>query len=256
MMRRCRRIVHLAAVATQLLTRLPVRVGHVVDDDLRDAAVFFPAVGVIVAAVGIAVRAATTPLLGQTPATVLAVAATIATTGAFHEDGLADSADGLWGGWTPERRVEIMRDSRLGTYGATALVISLGLRVALLAPLDLWVFAAADIAGHVLGRAAGVAIAATLPPVGDQGLGAKVIGPAGALTAVGVAGSSIVAAVLGGMVWAGLLLAVTALTVVVVRRAARRRLGGLTGDLLGATNQLAHLGVLVAVVALHRAGWR
>jgi adenosylcobinamide-GDP ribazoletransferase len=253
---RPRRIVHLAAVAIQLLTRVPVPVGDVDDDDLRAAAFFYPAVGCIVAAAGIGVRAATAPLLGKTPATILAIAATIATTGAFHEDGLADSADGLWGGWTPERRVEIMRDSRLGTYGATALFISLGLRVALLAPLDLRLFAAAEVAGHVLGRAAGVAIAATLPPVGDQGLGAKVIGPAGPVTAAGVAGTSIAAAVLGGRTWAGALLAVTAVTVVLVRRVARRRLGGLTGDLLGATNQLAHIGVLVAVVALRRAGWR
>jgi adenosylcobinamide-GDP ribazoletransferase len=255
-MSRPRRVAHLAAVAIQLLTRVPVRVGDVDDDDLRAAAVFYPAVGFIVAAVGVAVRAATAPLLGQTPATILAVAAAIAVTGAFHEDGLADSADGLWGGWTPERRVEIMRDSRLGTYGATALFVSLSLRVALLAPLDLRLFAAADAAGHVLGRAAGVAIAATLSPVGDQGLGAKVIGPAGPVTAVGVTGTSLAAAVLGGRTWAGVLVAVTALTVVLVRRVARQRLGGLTGDLLGATNQLAHLGVLAAVVALHLAGWR
>jgi adenosylcobinamide-GDP ribazoletransferase len=149
-----------------------------------------------------------------------------------------------------------MRDSRLGTYGATALFVSLALRVALLAPLDLQLFAAADAAGHVLGRAAGVAIAATLPPVGDQGLGAKVIGPAGAATAIGVAATSLAAAFFGGRAWAPALLAVAVLSVVAVRRVARRRIGGLTGDLLGATNQLAHLGVLVVVVALHRAGWR
>jgi adenosylcobinamide-GDP ribazoletransferase len=83
-----------------------------------------------------------------------------------------------------------------------------------------------------------------------------VIGPAGKATAAGVATTSIAAAVLGGRGWAMALLAVTALAVVFVRRVARRRLGGLTGDLLGATNQLAHLAVLAAVVALHRAGWR
>jgi adenosylcobinamide-GDP ribazoletransferase len=250
------RLVHRAAVATQLLTRLPVRPGAVDDADLRASVVFFPAVGVLVAGAGIAVRAAAGPLVGPWTATILAIAVTILVTGAFHEDGLADSADGLWGGWTPDRRIEIMRDSRLGTYGATALFVSLGLRVSLLGPLDVGTFAAAELAGHVLGRAAGVALAGALPPVGDQGLGAKVIGPAGVATSAVVAASSVVAAIVGGGRWWFVLVGVTLLAVGVTRRGARRRVGGLTGDLLGAANQLAYLAVLGAVVALNRAGWR
>ena len=253
---RPRRIVHLAAVATQLLTRLPVRRGTVDDADLRAAVGFFPVVGIGVAASGLAVRAAAGPLLGPWPATILAVLSTILVTGALHEDGLADSADGLWGAWSPEQRIEIMRDSGLGTYGATALILTLGLRVSLLAPLDLQRYATAELAAHVVGRAAGVALAASLPPVGDPRIAAKVIGPTGTVTTVVVAMTGFAAAAVGGGRWWWTLIGVSALAVVVMRRWARRRLGGLTGDVLGATIQVAHLAVLAAIVALDRAGWQ
>ena len=250
------RLVHLAAVAMQLLTRVPVRPGDVDDADLRASVAFFPVVGVVVAGTGIAMRAAAGPFLGSWSATILAVVATVLITGAFHEDGLADSADSLWGGWSPAQRLEIMKDSRLGTYGVTALVLSLGLRVSLLSPLELGHFAAAEVAGQVLGRSAGVALAATLPPVANQGLGAKVIGPTGIVTSVVVTASSVVAAVVGAGRWWWILVVIAASSVWLARAVARRRIGGLTGDLLGAVNQLTHLGVLAAVVALTRAGWQ
>lgn len=179
-----RRWAHLAAVAMQFLTRIPVRLTSVSDDDLRGSQAFFPLVGAVVAAVGIAVRAGLQPLVGAAPATVAAVAAAVVVTGAFHEDGLADTADGLWGGWTPERRIEIMRDSRVGTYGAVTLIASLLYQVMLLAQLPLATFATVMLAGHVIGRAAGVALAASLAPVSDQRLGAKVAGRGGTATAV------------------------------------------------------------------------
>ncbi|HVM19025.1 MAG TPA: adenosylcobinamide-GDP ribazoletransferase, partial [Egibacteraceae bacterium] len=151
----------LLAVAVQFLTRFPVPAIRVDDGDLRRASAAFPLVGVFVAAVGIAVRAAAEPLWGPLPATVTAVLAMVAATGAFHEDGLADAVDGIWGGWDPEQRVAIMRDSRIGTYGTVAVVGNLGLRVALLAPLRLGVFVTAVLCGHVLGRAAGLVMAAS-----------------------------------------------------------------------------------------------
>jgi adenosylcobinamide-GDP ribazoletransferase len=244
---------HAAAVAVQLLTRIPVRLAQVTDADLRRSCVFFPAVGLVVALAGIATRYAFAAPLGRGAATVLAIAVMVLITGAFHEDGLADSADGLWGGFTPERRVEIMRDSRIGTYGSVALVLSLLLRVALLAPLTLGVFAAAVVAGHVLGRAGGVLLAGLLPPVADQGLGAKVIGVNGIGTWLAVALQAAAAAAFaaGWSLWLPLLAAV--LAVGLVARLAHRKLGGLTGDLLGAANQCAHLAAMAAVVAVHRA---
>lgn len=245
---------HLAAVAVQFLTRLPVRLDSVSDEDLRGSLAFFPLVGAIVATIGIAVRAGLGPLVGASAATVAAVASTVVATGAFHEDGLADTADGLWGGWTPERRIEIMRDSRVGTYGAVTLIASLLFQVTLLAQLSLATFAAVFVAGHVLGRAAGVALAATLRPVSDQGLGAKVAGPGGVATIVLCSATSLAAALVaaGWWFWAPILAA--AIVVAATRALAQAKLGGLTGDILGAVNQASMLAVMTVLVALSRHG--
>ncbi|MGH2629336.1 MAG: adenosylcobinamide-GDP ribazoletransferase, partial [Actinomycetota bacterium] len=142
--------VRLAAVAIQFLTRLPVRV-RFVEGDLRRAVGFFPSVGAIVAAIGVGVRWGLGSLVGEGPATVLAVVAMVLSTGAFHEDGLADTADGLWGGATSEDRLRIMRDSRLGAYGTIALVLFFATKLAVLWPMDLGTFAAALVPAMVLG---------------------------------------------------------------------------------------------------------
>jgi adenosylcobinamide-GDP ribazoletransferase len=244
----------LLAVALQFLTRLPVPAIRVDDGDLRRATAAFPLVGAVVAAVVIATRAAAEPLLGPVVGTVLAVAAAVAVTGAFHEDGLADTFDGVWGGWTPQRRIEIMRDSRVGTYGAAALVLSLGLRVALLSGLDLGTFVRAVLAGHVVGRAAVLVQIRCLRPVSDQGQGAQVaepVGPAGVAVAVVTTGVVLVAT-LG--VWAPVPLVLGLVGVGALRRLARRRLGGLTGDVLGATQQVVLVLVLAGVAALSNLG--
>src|SRR6266511_3237274 len=144
----------LFAVAVGFLTRVPVPQTDIRVDDLRRASAFFPLVGLGVAGVGVAVRAAFEPIWGSGVATLAAIAAMILVTGAFHEDGLADTADGLWGGWDPAARLAIMRDSRIGTYGAVALIIVIALRAGLLLPLGLADFTRAVVCGHVLARAA------------------------------------------------------------------------------------------------------
>jgi adenosylcobinamide-GDP ribazoletransferase len=246
----------LTAVAFQFLTRLPVPQIRVDDGDLRRASAAFPLVGVVVGAVGVAVRAGAEVLWGPGPATIAAVLAMVAVTGAFHEDGLADSADGLWGGWTPEQRVAIMRDSRLGTYGAVALVAVLALRVALLLALPLAAFAAAVIAGAVLGRASTLLLVRLLPaaPAAAGGSGASVVGPLG--RGGTLVAATTVAAVLAGAarLWAPFLLGAGLVVVAACRRLLRRRLGGVTGDGLGASNQLVELAVIAAVAALVGAG--
>ena len=243
----------LLAVAVQFLTRLPVPAIHVGDGDLRRASMYFPLVGIVVAAVGVGVRWGLGFALGTSAATVAALTAMVAVTGAFHEDGLADSVDGIWGGWTPQRRIEIMRDSRLGTYGAVALTASLGMRFALLVGVDLVGFARLAFAGHVTGRAAGVAMAALLPAASDQGHGAKVAGPlgAGGAAVAAVTTVGVLAITAGVWLWVPLLAGVLALAA--VRRLARRRLEGLTGDVLGATNQVVHIVVMACLAALLRA---
>lgn len=240
----------IVAVAFQFLTRFPVPQIPVGPGDLRRATAAFPLVGAAVAAVAVAVRAAGEPLIGVTPATILAVAATVAATGAFHEDGLADTFDGLWGGWTPERRVEIMRDSRLGTYGATALVVALLLQVSLTAPLGMADFARGMVAGHVLGRASVLLAVRWLAPYHDHGSGAQVaepVGPAG--TAVALLTTAAVLVVTFGT-WAPVPVVAGVLVLAALRRATRRRIGGLTGDVLGAGQQLVLVTTLAVTVAV------
>jgi adenosylcobinamide-GDP ribazoletransferase len=175
----------LLVLAIGFLTRIPVPRVDVGAGDLRDASAFFPLVGLVVAGVGVAARAAAEPIWGTGVATVAAIAAMILVTGAFHEDGLADTADGLWGGWDPAARLAIMRDSRIGTYGTVALIIVIGLRVSLLLPLGIADFARAVACGHVLGRASTLLLARLLPATdGFAGGG----GPPGAAGAGGVLG--------------------------------------------------------------------
>jgi adenosylcobinamide-GDP ribazoletransferase len=243
----------LVAVAFGLLTRIPVPRVEPRPGDLRRASALFPAVGLVVAGAGVAVRAALAPVWGAGVATVAAVAAMVAGTGAYHEDGLADTADGLWGGWDPARRLEIMRDSRIGTYGALALATVLALRVALLLPLGLAGFARAACCGHVLGRASTLLLVRVLPPAAP-GTGAELAGPlgaAGTLLAAAVAAATVV---LAAGWWWPLPAAAGLAACGLCARLFRRRLGGVTGDTLGAANQLTDLAAVAAVAALVHAG--
>jgi adenosylcobinamide-GDP ribazoletransferase len=278
----------LLVVALRFMTRLPLpRVGFH-EGDLRRASALFPLVGAVVAGIGIGVRVALEPLWGGSVATIGALAAMIVVTGALHEDGLADTADGLWGGWTPARRLEIMRDSRLGTYGIVALIVVLGLRASLLLPLGLADFARAVACGHVLGRASALLLVRLLPPAeaappGEAGgpgkaappgevaaqagassfaggepirprLGAAVAGPLDLAGALGAGGVVVLTVVLATGPWAAVPLVAGVLTCLLCAELFRRRLGGITGDTLGAANQLVDLAAVAAVVALARAG--
>lgn len=215
---------------------------------------WFPLVGAIVGGTGVLTWVIVEGLVGRTPAAVAAVLATIAVTGALHEDGLADTADGLWGGTTRERRLEIMRDSSIGTYGALALAGDLLLRTVLLAPLGMSDIARALIAGHVIGRLAPLVIARWLPPARSDGLGAGIAGGLGRWTWL-IAGATVaVAAVGAGALWAPMLLAAAAVPVWLVGRVASRRIGGFTGDILGAAVLTSNLAVTATVAALAQAG--
>jgi adenosylcobinamide-GDP ribazoletransferase len=190
----------------------------------------------------------------------LALAVTMFITGAFHEDGLADTLDGLGGAVSRERALAIMKDSRIGSYGAVALIVVLGGRVALMAALcaGSWPFA---IAGMVLsqafGRAAAVGLMALLPYAGDAehakakplatAIGAvewtTALAWAMGLLAVGVGAGALSTA------RAAAVLAATAGVTLLMRSWLRRRLGGYTGDTLGAAEQFTEAAVLLALCA-------
>ncbi|TNC48008.1 adenosylcobinamide-GDP ribazoletransferase [Rubellimicrobium rubrum] len=178
----------------------------------------------------------------------LALAAQAILTGGLHEDGLADSADGLWGGGTTERRLEIMKDSRIGSYGALALILSVLLRwsalSAILASGSAW---GPIIAIGALSRWPMVAMLWALPAAREGGLSRLVGRPNGttlaltAAVALGLAGAA-----QGGALKAALtILIVTVVWTLIVRR----RLGGQTGDTCGAAQQLAEAAALLALAA-------
>lgn len=190
----------------------------------------------------------------------LAVTALVVTTGAFHEDGLADSADGLFGGHTPERRLEIMKDSRVGTFGALALGLSLLLRVSALSAIlqgaGAWAAAAAVLVAAPWSRVEGVRILATVEPSRSSGASAAVGQPERSVLPItyGLSGALAMLLVAAGTLpLAGILLglALSALTTFWLSRTAIRLIGGQTGDILGAAQQLGeiaiYLGLAIAV---------
>lgn len=214
------------------------------------AAWTYPLVGAGLGAVQAAVFAvAVAAGLAASLAVALALAAGIVMTGALHEDGLADSADGLFGGGDAAQRLEIMADSRIGTFGALALIASVGLRwqaVSLLAADDFAV--PALIAVGALSRSGMVVLWAGLPPARASGLAAAVGRPPAATAAFAAfLGGLIALGALGGAVLAAGLAVVVAL--VWLARVAQRRIGGQSGDILGAGQQLGETAALLVLTA-------
>ncbi|HLJ70929.1 MAG TPA: adenosylcobinamide-GDP ribazoletransferase [Roseiarcus sp.] len=224
--------------------------------DLKRLAPYAPLAGAIIAACGafvlwIAQALALPPLV----AAALALSALIMAAGGLHEDGLADVADGFGGGATRERKLDIMRDSRVGAYGAAALVLSLLLRAAALAALigeSAAIGAAALLLAGALSRACSLAPLALLDPARPDGAGASV-GRLGA-DAFGksIAASLALAAILGlGVLGLGrallafVLAWAAALAIVAI---ARRQIGGQTGDVGGAAQQLAEIACLIGLL--------
>jgi len=240
--------------AVVFLTRIPV--GSLYEfqrGNLSRSVIYFPLVGMFVGLAGGIILAAGHLFLPALIAVLLCMAATVAMTGGIHEDGLADAADGLLGGRNAASCLEIMKDSRLGTFGALALWFSLTGKLLLLNTLlerGAWLAFAAIVAAHTLGRGACVALLYFYPyaraeeskakPFGDsvtrlQLLPALAFPAALAFALLGPAAAScILAAVI-----------VTGLAGIYFKR----KIGGVTGDCLGAANQLVELASYLALAA-------
>jgi adenosylcobinamide-GDP ribazoletransferase len=240
------------AAAISFLTVLPVARRVALDGaDVARGSVLFPLVGAGIGALSGALVWALGDHAPPLVAAVVGVAAGAGVTGALHLDGLADCADGF-GGRTPEDRLRIMRDHTIGTYGATALLLDLLVRVAALAALagsSQAVLVAAAAGG--IGRAGGPLLAAALPyaqtrPGAGEALSAH---PSTArAVAATVLGALLAVACVGVDAW--VVVAVTAVVVPLAGRSARNRLGGVTGDVMGATAELVEIGSLALLVAL------
>ncbi len=206
---------------------------------------YFPAIGALIGLVAGAtfaiLSAVTSPLL----AAACAVAFLCVLTGAIHLDGLADTADGLLGGGDPSRRLEVMRDPRLGTFGVTAIVVVLLLDVAALSSMSPARGLAALVVGGALSRLATLSVIAFIPYVRSSGLGVAAWDARHrGLDLVFGSATALVASVID---WRRALIALpfVGLTAIAVAGLARRRLGGATGDVCGATAELCQLAALL-----------
>jgi adenosylcobinamide-GDP ribazoletransferase len=243
-------------IALQFFTRLPIPgwIGFEASW-LQLASRYFPLVGCVVAAIAAAVYFAAALVLPAPVAAVLSTAASIYLTGAFHEDGFADACDGLGGGMTRERALEIMKDSRVGAYGAIGIVCMLAAKLSALAVLPPRVAVGALFLAHPLSRLAAASLIWKLEYVRGDGkakplaqqmtstefaiAAVTALLPAPVLIALGwIAPNALLAALLGAVLaalWLG--------------RKLQKRLGGYTGDCLGAVQQLAEVFIYIGVLA-------
>jgi adenosylcobinamide-GDP ribazoletransferase len=239
-------------IAISLCTRLPLALAApVADGEIARASWALPVAGMLVGLIGAAIYwVAEGVHMPPQAASVLALAATVLVTGAMHEDGLADTADGLGGGKTREEKLEIMRDSRIGTFGACALAISLLLRwIAITTFDDPRSVAIALVAAHSAARAALPTFMRLVPPARREGLSSGAGQPPGQSVAISLA--------LGGLALAGGLGAGAALACALslsaiaflFARLALEQIGGQTGDVLGAMEQTSEAAVLLIAAA-------
>lgn len=249
------RVVDELLLAAAVLTRLPVAPAAdgaaAAPGAIAAASWAFPAVGAGIGGIAALVLFVAAALgLDPAPAALLALAAAGWLTGALHEDGLADTADGFGGGRDREAKLAIMRDSRHGTYGIVALVFSIGLRAAALISIPGPVEGGlALIAAHAVSRAALPMVMRRLAQARTEGLGALAgtPGPTAALAALAI--GILVALGMLGPVRGAVAVVLTGAAVAATAALARRQIGGYTGDVLGAMQQIGEIVMLLVAAA-------
>jgi len=236
------------AAAVQFMTRIPVPAFRYEPGLVLDGAKFYPLVGAMVASGAIVVERL---LRSHLPAALTALAVLIylvAITGGFHEDGLADTVDALGGGWSRERKLEIMHDSRIGSFGTLAVCLSLLARWGLLTAMPVARWPWYLLAAQVLCRWTTLPLGTFMSSARKDGLGARLANK--------IPLSSTVVGSLLALVIAAWALRMQALTPIVAVSLItllsglyyRKQIGGITGDCFGATNQLAEIAVYVCGV--------
>ncbi len=241
-----------AIVAAQFLTRIQLSRRVVEEHELAGAVAYFPLIGALVGAGVAGVTMVVTPLVGLDAAIVAGLAFGALLTGAMHEDGLADTCDGLGGGFTKARALEIMRDSRIGSYGAVALILLYAARFTLFRSLGAAALLLALPIASALGRASGVVLMAWLPNARAGGMADDVARSLGrGAIAIGVLTALVIAAALSGTA-APALVAVAIVITLAAAMYLRHRLGGVTGDTLGAANVVVETAVIAVAVAWTR----
>ena len=245
------RLIELAA-AFALLTRLPVHRFALPRLTVPAEAVWaYPVVGAAIGAIGGAVYWLAHSLSCPPPlAAICAILAMVLATGAMHEDGLADFADGL-AGETKERSLSIMRDHQIGTYGVIALVLSLAMRATAITLIaEPHAVVAALVGAGAASRLSAVLIMTVLPPARRDGLSASVGSPTAGLAGITLCLTFMIAWLVLPFVVSLLLILSAIVSAMVLGRMALTRLGGQTGDVLGASSQVCEcLALIVLVIA-------
>jgi len=238
--------------AVMFYTRIPVapHAEHS-QDALNRSRKYFPSIGILIGVIAVISFTLANSLLANSISVLLSMIITILATGAFHEDGFADSCDGLGGGWNREQILTIMKDSRLGTYAAVGLISILALKFFTLLELStknsLLVFALIYICGHTLSRQIASSVVehytyvqdidlSKVKPITDKQLGANDIRTSYAITLIPIGLLAF------QTVWATIIaIAVCSASVVLFMRYCEKRIGGYTGDVLGASQQICEI---------------
>jgi adenosylcobinamide-GDP ribazoletransferase len=232
--------------AITFLTRIPIGDGP--KPNVESAPAWFGVVGLLIGAACGGVFAGGSWLVGPLPGAALAIGFSALVTGAFHQDGLADTADAFGGGWTVEQRLEIFKDSRHGTYGVMSLVIVTALQVTALSTLDMRAGLIALIAAHALGRC-GAFFLMALPSARPDGLGASLAANVSKTARFG--NTFIMLLVVLGAGLGGIAVLVAACSAAAITAGlSMRKIGGVVGDVLGAAEQIVEAAVLLSAAAL------
>jgi adenosylcobinamide-GDP ribazoletransferase len=241
--------------ALSFLTRVPTVTATMSADEMASWVPFFPIVGALVGMVGALVYAGASELWSPVVAAALAVSAEVLLTGGFHEDGLGDTIDALGGARDAAGARRILQDPRLGTFGVLALILGVVVRTGAVASLGVWASWAALPAAHALGRGAAISVLSRRDVSSDEGLGTTfALAVSSSLRLAGV----VIAFAVGGAaigVWVLPASVLCALVALWVRRAARLKLGGVTGDALGAIQQCSLVAVLLLASAVGEQHW-
>ena len=241
--------------AVRFFTRIPIsdRVPHSAEG-LNHSARYFPAVGILVGSISALAFALTGLFVPETVSIVIAMATSIYLTGAFHEDGLSDMTDGLGGGWEKMRILEIMKDSRVGSYGVVALTMALLSKFVLLSAFNAAWVPALLIAGHTISRYCSVLIMAGMQYVREDALSkSKPLATKLSRSALLVASVFGILPLLLLPLQASLLGVVAALLATIwLGRKLQKWLGGYTGDCLGAAQQISELAFYLGALVIIR----
>ncbi|MEP5760093.1 MAG: adenosylcobinamide-GDP ribazoletransferase [Litoreibacter sp.] len=251
MMSKFRRVLNDLLIAGSLLTRIPLpQPVWPEDESPARAAWTYPLAGFLIALLtGLVSLGLLNVGMPASFVAGIAIAISVLSTGAMHEDGLADCADGFWGGWDRARRLKIMKDSNTGAYGAIALLLAVGLRWTALTELFLaeWVWLPLLVSA-IASRTCMVWVMACLPNAREDGLSNTTGRPSLLNAAIGSVWGILICVLLG---WPSfVLICLAAVSTALWSRIALRKIGGQTGDVLGATQQICEITLLGAMTVL------